>query len=65
MYLRMCSILLVPQLLMLLLVYQASIFIHLSNTVVNATSGVPEMMLECDKYVRALSIAVTTLQHKL
>src|SRR6266581_4360977 len=45
MYLRTRRILLVPQLLTLLLVYQASIFIILSNTVVNATSGVPETTL--------------------
>src|SRR6266702_1952856 len=49
MYLRTRSILRVPQLLTLLLVYQASIFIRLSNTVVNATSGVPETTLSrCD-----------------
>ncbi len=49
MYLRTRRILLVPQLLTLLLVYQASIFIILSNTVVNTTSGVPEMTLSrCD-----------------
>src|SRR6266702_4334427 len=49
MYLRTRSILLVPQLLTLLLVCQASIFIRLSNTVVDATSGVPETTLSrCD-----------------
>ncbi len=49
MYLRTRSILLVPQLLTLLLVCQAGIFIRLSNTVVDATSGVPETTLSrCD-----------------